>query len=342
MSERPNDAVLELKDVTKHFRAPGRGRVVHAADEVTFDIRRGQTMALVGESGCGKSTLAKTIVRLYKPTSGQIVLEGQDLGKARGAELRRARRNFSMIFQDPYSSLDGRQTVGQLIREPLDNFGIGTRAERKDIVARIMEACGLSPAFASRHPHQFSGGQRQRIGIARALVIEPTFVVADEPISALDMSMQAQIINLLKDQQQQMGLTYLLVSHDLAVVRNIADRVAVMYLGRIVEIADRTQLYEDPQHPYTSVLLSSVLGLDPVFERSRERIAVRGGIPSPTDIPSGCRFHTRCPIAQEVCSRVEPELRTLQAGQAVACHFPGAEGRRLLDVQPVSGVGGAR
>jgi oligopeptide transport system ATP-binding protein len=321
--------ILRVRDAVKHFPIGGiGGEVVRAVDGVSFDVRRGETLGLVGESGCGKSTLARVITALHPATAGSIMFEGKDLTRLRGARLRQMRRQVQIIFQDPFASLDPRMTVGDIIAEPIDNFGIARGRDRQRRIQELLRLVGLNPNFTNRYPHEFSGGQRQRIGIARALAPNPSFIVCDEPVSALDVSIQAQIINLLQDLQREFHLTYLFIAHDLAVVRHLSDRVAVMYLGKVVEVADRKDIYEQPQHPYTRALLSSIPVPDPRVERHREPILLAGEIPSPVNPPSGCRFHTRCPIAKApgICSDVEPELASHGSpGQVAACHFAGVE-----------------
>ncbi len=294
---------------------------VKAVDGITFDVKKGETLGLVGESGCGKSTTGRAILQLYKPTAGSVNFGGTELTKLHAGDMRRMRRKMQMIFQDPYASLNPRMSVGSIIGEPLQIHGLskGGRA-RKERIQDLMRVVGLNPYYANRYPHEFSGGQRQRIGIARALAVEPDFIVADEPVSALDVSIQAQIINLMEDLQQQFGLTYLFIAHDLSVVRHISDRVGVMYLGRMMELADRNELYENPLHPYTKALLSAVPVPDPAVERTRERIILTGDVPSPLRPPSGCVFHTRCPIAIEECRQAIPEWRDVGGGHLVACH----------------------
>ncbi|MEK7247733.1 MAG: dipeptide ABC transporter ATP-binding protein [Chloroflexota bacterium] len=285
---------------------------VKAVDDVSFNIRRGETLGLVGESGCGKTTLGRVILLLYKPTAGTIGFKGKDLEKMKSGDLRRMRRYMQMIFQDPNASLNPRMTVGSIIAEPLIIHGlVKGRKGRQERVQSLMQVVGLNPYYANRYPHEFSGGQRQRIGIARALAVEPDFIVCDEAVSALDVSIQAQIINLLEDLQQQFTLTYLFIAHDLSVVRHISDRVAVMYLGKMMELADRAELYENPLHPYTKALLSAVPIPDPVVESKRERIILTGDVPSPLHPPSGCVFHTRCPIAIDECKAAVPEWRNV-------------------------------
>jgi oligopeptide transport system ATP-binding protein len=285
---------------------------VKAVDDVTFDIRKGETLGLVGESGCGKTTIGRVILMLYKPTAGSIKFKGQELTTMKGGDLRRMRRHMQMIFQDPFASLNPRMTVGSIIAEPLIIHGLAkNRKERQERVQQLMQVVGLNPYYANRYPHEFSGGQRQRIGIARALAVQPDFIVCDEAVSALDVSIQAQIINLLEDLQQQFGLTYLFIAHDLSVVRHISDRVAVMYLGHMMELADRLELYNNPLHPYTKALLSAVPIPDPVVEARRERIILTGDVPSPLHPPSGCVFHTRCPSAIEECKAAIPEWRNV-------------------------------
>jgi oligopeptide transport system ATP-binding protein len=294
---------------------------VQAVDGVDLDIDRGETLGLVGESGCGKSTLGRTLIRLVEPTAGSIAFEGKDIVARRGADLKALRRDMQIVFQDPFGSLDPKMRVRDIVAEGLVVHGIGTASERAARVRDILERVGLRPEAADRYPHEFSGGQRQRIGIARALVLEPKFVVADEPVSALDVSIQSQVMNLLVDLKREFGLTYLFVAHNLAAVGYIADRIAVMYLGKIVELAPAKELFEHPQHPYTQALLSAVP--EPVPGEQRERIVLGGEVPSPIDPPSGCRFRTRCPLAQQVCAEKEPPLELKRAGHRAACHFAG-------------------
>ena len=319
------ELILEVRDLVKHFEVGGGlfggpPGVVKAVDGVSFSIRRGETLGLVGESGCGKTTTGRCILQLERPTSGQVIFEGVDLTKLGQVELRAVRRRVQVIFQDPYSSLNPRMTVGQIIAEPLGVHGIvPERRAREARMKSLLDRAGLLPAMALRYPHELSGGQRQRVGIARALAMEPSLIVCDEPVSALDVSIQAQIINLLEELQAEFGLTYLFVAHDLSVVRHISDRVAVMYLGKIVEITDRKSLYDNPQHPYTKALLSAVPIPDPVVEAGRERTVLGGEVPSPLNPPPGCVFHPRCPIAIDDCSRAVPELREIRPEHRVAC-----------------------
>jgi oligopeptide/dipeptide ABC transporter ATP-binding protein len=340
--------LLTVEDLRVYFPITGgvlrrRTGWVKAVDGVDFHIDRGETLGLVGESGSGKTTIGRTIVRITEPISGAIQLAGQDLLALRGEDLRRRRRKFQMVFQDPYSSLDPRQTVGEILAEPLRVHHLADGKARTARVTELLELVGLDPAFVERYPHEFSGGQRQRIGIARALAVEPDLIVCDEPISALDVSIQAQVINLLERLQADLGLTYLFIAHDLAVVRHIADRVAVMYLGKIVEIAPAATLYKDPLHPYTVALLSAVPVPDARTERARRRVILKGDIPSPANPPSGCRFHTRCWLREklgnpEICTTTDPALAPTpetHAEQSVACHFVGEmRALRPADVIP--------
>ncbi len=317
--------LLRVENVVKHFPTGGAfGRaVVHAVDDVSLAIQQGETLGLVGESGCGKSTLGRVIVQLQPATSGHIFFKDTDLTKLRGEKLRRMRQQVQMIFQAPYASLNPRMTVGDIVSEPLRNFRVARGRKAEQRVQEVMRVVGLNPGFVNRYPHEFSGGQRQRIGIARALVLNPTFMVADEPVSALDVSIQAQIVNLMEDLQTQFNLTYLFIAHELAVVRHISDRIAVMYLGKIVEIGPSDAIRDRPLHPYTKVLESSVPVPDPDLEAERKPILLKGEIPSPVNPPPACRFHTRCPIAQKICSEVEPPLEMKESGRFVACHFAG-------------------
>jgi peptide/nickel transport system ATP-binding protein len=312
---------------------------VKAVDDVSFSIERGETLGLVGESGCGKSTVGRTIIRLYQPTAGRIVFNGADITRASETRLRVVRREMQMVFQDPFASLNPRHSVGRIVGEPIRVHRIaGSRRETASRVRELLERVGLPADAASRYPHEFSGGQRQRIGLARALAVNPAFIVCDEPVSALDVSIQAQIVNLLEGLQEELGLTYLFIAHDLAVVRHISDRIAVMYLGGIVEVSPAEELYDNPLHPYTISLLSAVPIPDPVVERQRSRIFLTGDLPSPANPPSACRFHTRCPYIQPTrCATERPELRTLSTGHTVACHW--AEEIRDGSIQPAGSNG---
>lgn len=295
---------------------------IKAVDGITFSVKHGETMGLVGESGCGKSTTGRAILQLYRPTEGRVFFNGEDLTQMKGEALRRKRRQMQMIFQDPYASLNPRMTVGNIIGEPLEVHRIySNRGERRERVQELLRVVGLNPYFVNRYPHEFSGGQRQRIGVARALAVNPEFIVCDEPISALDVSIQAQIINLLEDLQGEFGLTYLFIAHDLSVVRHISDRIAVMYLGKLAELTDRDELYANPLHPYTQALLSAVPIPDPVIEERRQRIILEGDVPSPANPPKGCNFCTRCPRVMDICHDVDPEFRDLGGGHWVACHL---------------------
>jgi oligopeptide transport system ATP-binding protein len=322
-----SDILVNVRDLKMYFPVTA-GLIfqrkiadVKAVDGISFEVNRGETLGLVGESGCGKSTTGRAILQLYKPTAGSVDFDGTELTKLKGNSLRRMRRKMQMIFQDPYASLNPRMSVGSIIGEPLQIHGLSKGgAARRERIQELMRVVGLNPYYANRYPHEFSGGQRQRIGIARALAVEPDFIVADEPVSALDVSIQAQIINLMEDLQHQFGLTYLFIAHDLSVVRHISDRVGVMYLGKMMEMADRNELYENPLHPYTKALLSAVPVPDPSVENSRERIILTGDVPSPLRPPPGCVFNTRCPIAIEECRQVLPEWRDVGGGHMVACH----------------------
>ena len=322
--------LLEVKALKMHFpltqgiifqRQVG---AVRAVDGIDFFVEKGETLGLVGESGCGKSTTGRAILQLYKPTAGTVNFDGTELTTLGGEQMRKMRRRMQMIFQDPYASLNPRMTVGNIIGEPLEVHNLARGGERTQRVQELLRVVGLNPYFTNRYPHEFSGGQRQRIGIARALAVEPEFIVCDEPISALDVSIQAQVINLLEELQDRFKLTYLFIAHDLSVVRHISDRVAVMYLGKIVELADRVDLYERPLHPYSQALLSAVPIPDPAVESKRKRIILTGDVPSPVNPPSGCRFHTRCWKAQQICSEVDPEFIEHEPRHWAACHFPGA------------------
>jgi oligopeptide transport system ATP-binding protein len=321
------NVLLHVENLVKHFPitqgilSQKQIGAVRAVDGVSFDIYQGETLGLVGESGCGKSTTGRTVLQLYRPTSGTVNFDGVDLVLLKGEELRQMRRKMQMIFQDPYASLNPRMTVGEIVGEPLVVHQIANKKEIQERVSNLLEVVGLNASFSNRYPHEFSGGQRQRIGVARALALQPSFIVCDEPISALDVSIQAQVINLLEDLQNQFNLTYLFIAHDLSMVRHISDRVAVMYLGIIVELADRDTLYLNPLHPYTQALLSAVPIPDPVADSRRQRVILQGDVPSPVNPPSGCRFRTRCPIAETLCSESQPEFRELKPGHFVACHF---------------------
>ncbi len=326
MNEK-NDVLVRVKGLKMYFPITQgiifQRRVgdIRAVDGISFNVRRRETLGLVGESGCGKSTTGRAILQLYRPTAGDVEFDGQSLVKMKGEPLRRMRRRMQMIFQDPYASLNPRMTVGNIIGEPLDVHNIMSSRERRERVQELLQIVGLNPYFVNRYPHEFSGGQRQRIGVARALAVRPEFIVCDEPISALDVSIQAQIINLLEELQEEFGLTYLFIAHDLSVVRHISDRVAVMYLGKLVELTDRATLYESPLHPYTKALLSAVPIPDPVVEDQRRRTILKGEVPSPANPPSGCNFHTRCPSKLPVCDQVDPEWQDVGGEHWVACHL---------------------
>jgi oligopeptide transport system ATP-binding protein len=320
------EVLLRVSDLKMHFpiyRGVFQRQVgaVRAVDGISFDVFRGETLGLVGESGCGKSTTGRTILQLYKPTAGEVNFDGSDLIKLHGEDLRKMRRKMQMIFQDPYASLNPRMTVAQIVGEPLIAHNVATGREIEERVKHLLEIVGLNPSFVSRYPHEFSGGQRQRIGVARALALQPSFIICDEPISALDVSIQAQVVNLLEELQEQFNLTYLFIAHDLSMVRHISKRVAVMYLGVIVELASRDELYSSPLHPYTQALLSAVPVPDPILDAQRKRILLEGDVPSPANPPSGCRFRTRCPIAEAICAESRPDFREVKPGHFVACHL---------------------
>ncbi|RKD26032.1 oligopeptide ABC transporter ATP-binding protein OppF [Ammoniphilus oxalaticus] len=313
------EPLLQVRNLKKFFG--GGDAVVKAVNDLTFDIYRGETLGFVGESGCGKSTAGRTILRLYDATEGEVLFNGTDLQKLSPRQLKETRKEIQMIFQDPYASLNPRMTVGDIIGEPLDIHGLAKGEQRKERIQQLLQLVGLNPEHMSRFPHEFSGGQRQRIGIARALAVEPSFIICDEPISALDVSIQAQVVNLLKDLQDKMGLTYLFIAHDLSMVKHISDRVAVMYLGKMVELADSEALYSDPLHPYTEALLSAIPIPDPAIERERERIMLKGDVPSPINPPSGCPFRERCPKVMDICSEVVPKWQEVKSGHFTACHL---------------------
>jgi oligopeptide transport system ATP-binding protein len=323
---RNDDILLEVRNLKMHFPV-GYGffsrkpvGYVKAVDGVSFTVKRGETLGLVGESGCGKTTTGRCILQLYKPTEGEVIFDGEDLTKLNTKRMRAKRREMQVIFQDPYSSLNPRMTAGNIIGEPLIVHGlVKGKQEYREKVADLLTNVGLNPYMADRFPHEFSGGQRQRIGVARALSVSPSFIVADEPVSALDVSIQAQIINLLEDLQERFNLTYLFIAHDLSVVRHISDRVGVMYLGHLVEMAERNEIYRNPIHPYTKALLSAVPIPDPVLDAQRERVLLTGEVPSPLNPPSGCVFHPRCPVANDDCARVVPELREVESDHHSAC-----------------------
>ena len=322
--EANEDSLVETRELSKHFPGPrqsllSRRATLRAVDKVSLKIRRGEVLGLVGESGCGKSTLGQTILNLYTPTSGQIFFEGANIQELKTGELRTLRRKMQIVFQDPYSSLDPRMPIGNAIAEPLIIHKMASGTELEDRVSASLKTVGLNPGLRNRYPHEFSGGQQQRIALARALAVTPSFLVADEPISSMDVSIQGQLINLLERLREQMGLTYLFISHDLRMVRHIADRVAVMYLGRIVEITDCDELFENPLHPYTQALLSAVPITDPTAARTRNRIRLEGDVPSPIDLPAGCVFQSRCPLVQPECAEKEPELREMGGGHRAAC-----------------------
>lgn len=325
---KDSKTLLDVRDLKMHFPLT-EGIIfqrtvnyVRAVDGVSFTIERGQTLGLVGESGSGKTTLGRTVVRLYQPTTGQMLFDTTDLATLRGEQLRKIRQRVQMIFQDPYASLNPRFTIGTLISEPMYIYKIASHAEIRERTVELLKVVGLRPDYIDRYPHEFSGGQRQRIAVARALSLHPEFIIADEPVSALDVSVRAQVLNLLQHLQKEFNLTYLFVSHDLSVVRHMANRIAVMYLGKIVELSDRDELYEAPRHPYTAALLSAIPIPNPQIEKHRQRIILTGDLPSPINIPKGCRFHTRCPMAQEICSQVEPAFERKEGREHyAACHF---------------------
>jgi peptide/nickel transport system ATP-binding protein/oligopeptide transport system ATP-binding protein len=323
-AQKEQKILVEVNNLVKYFpvRAGFFQRVVaqvKAVDDVSFFVREGETLGLVGESGCGKTTVGRTMLRLIEPTSGSATFEGRDVLKLKGRELKEMRRHMQIIFQDPYASLDPRMPIGESVMEGLNVHGIGTRKERFDIVIDTLKKVGLEDYHARRYPHEFSGGQRQRIGIARALALRPKFIICDEPVSALDVSIQSQVLNILKDLQGEFGLTYLFIAHNLSVVEHISDRVAVMYLGKMVELTGREELFFNPMHPYTKALMSAIPIPDPGLVKQRERIILKGDVPSPINPPSGCRFHPRCPVAVDICSQQEPEFKELKPDHWVAC-----------------------
>lgn len=313
------DTLIEVRNLKKFFTVGDH--TLKAVNDISFEIKRGETLGVVGESGCGKSTAGRTMLRLYEPTAGDILFEGQSITKLNTQEMKAMRRNMQMIFQDPYASLNPRMTVGDIIGEALDIHGLAAGQKRKERIQELLSLVSLNPEHMNRFPHEFSGGQRQRIGIARALAVEPKFIVCDEPISALDVSVQAQVVNLLEQLQEKMGLTYMFIAHDLSMVKYISDRVAVMYLGKMVELADSVKLYEKPLHPYTQALLSAIPIPDPEIERKRERIVLQGDVPSPMNPPSGCHFRTRCPKAMPECAAAAPEWKEIEPGHFAACHL---------------------
>jgi len=328
MKTTSSEIILEAKNLSKYFKSSGGGvfnrqkGVVKAVDDVTFQIHKGETVGLVGESGCGKTTVGRTLVKLYEPTSGEIIFQGEDISKYNRKKMKPLRSKMQMIFQDPYSSLNPRHTVGTIVESGFDIHGVNPTKGRKEAVQELLELVGLNPEHINRFPHEFSGGQRQRIRIARALALRPNLIIADEPVSALDVSIQAQVVNLLDDLQKELGLSYLFVAHDLSVVQHISDRVVVMYLGKVMEVSKTKELFENPKHPYTKALLSAVPIPDPKLERQRERIILQGDLPSPANPPSGCVFNTRCWKVQDKCRTEVPLLRKDASGTEVACHFP--------------------
>ncbi|MEA3460036.1 MAG: dipeptide ABC transporter ATP-binding protein [Chloroflexota bacterium] len=321
-----NEILVRVENLKKYFPIT-RGIIfqkhigdIKAVDGVSFFVRRGETLGLVGESGCGKTTTGRTMLQLYRPTAGKVYFEGEDLTTMGGEELRHMRREMQMIFQDPYASLNPRMTVGGIVSEPLEVHNVAKGKEKRERVMELLQLVGLNPYFINRYPHEFSGGQRQRIGVARALALNPSFIVCDEPVSSVDVSIQAQIVNLLEDLQQKFGMAYLFIAHDLSMVRHISDRVAVMYLGKIVELTGRDELYHNPLHPYTEALLSAVPIPDPLVEEKRERMILKGDVPSPANPPKGCNFSTRCSVVMDICKEEEPEFREVSEGHWVACH----------------------
>ena len=323
-----NEILVRVENLKKYFPIT-RGIFqrhagdIKAVDGVSFFVRRGETLGLVGESGCGKTTTGRTILQLYRPTEGQVYFEGQDLSVTKGEQLRRMRRQMQMIFQDPYASLNPRMTIGSIVGEPLEVHNIAKGKEKRERVQELLRVVGLNPYFVNRYPHEFSGGQRQRIGVARALALNPSFIVCDEPVSSVDVSIQAQIVNLLEDLQAQFGMAYLFIAHDLSMVRHISSRVAVMYLGKIVELTGRHELYSNPLHPYTQALLSAVPIPDPVVEERRQRTILEGDVPSPAHPPEGCNFNPRCPVVMDICKKEDPEFKQVSSEHWAACHRVG-------------------
>ncbi len=323
---KTNEVLLEVRNVKKYFPIKHgflstKTKYVQAVDDVSFTINKGETFGLVGESGCGKSTLGRTIIRLYDPTGGDVIFDGAEIGRMPQGELKPFRKRIQMIFQDPYASLNSRMTVGDIIGEPIDIHNLASGEERTKIIYDLLERVGLSREHAGRYPHEFSGGQRQRIGIARALAVDPEFIICDEPISALDVSIQAQVVNMLEDLQKDFGLTYLFIAHDLSMVKHISDRIGVMYLGKLVEVCEANDLYDNPNHPYTQALLSAIPIADPNVAKANKRVILEGDVPSPINPPSGCRFRTRCRFVMPICSEIEPTLIDIGKGHMSACHL---------------------
>lgn len=326
MNIAKHDVLLEVKNLKKYFPVRkgffgGEKLNVQAVDDITFNIKKGETFGLVGESGCGKSTTGRTIIRLYDVTDGEVIFEGAEIGKMSEKEIKPFRKKMQMIFQDPYASLNSRMTVGDIVGEPLDIHGLAKGKERQERIYNLLNTVGLSKDHSNRYPHEFSGGQRQRIGIARSLAVNPEFIICDEPISALDVSIQAQVVNMLEELQDEMGLTYLFIAHDLSMVKHISDRIGVMYLGKLVEVAEAKELYNNPVHPYTQALLSAIPIPDPDVTRAKERIILEGDVPSPINPPSGCRFRTRCPYAMGICAEEAPLMQDVGGGHMCACHL---------------------
>lgn len=330
--------IVEIKNLTKYFNL-GKNRILKAVDDVSFYINKGETFGLVGESGCGKSTIGRTIIRLYNKTSGKVLFEGKDVHALDEQELFKLRRRMQMIFQDPYASLNPRSTVREIISEPMEVHNLyQNKKEQNERVVQLLEEVGMNRDHANRYPHEFSGGQRQRIGIARALALEPEFIIADEPISALDVSVQAQVVNLLKRLQKEKELTFLFIAHDLSMVKQISDRIGVMYLGNLVELTDSAKLYERPLHPYTQALLSAIPIPDPDIEESRERIILQGELPSPINPPSGCVFRTRCPFAMDICKEEKPKWQEVEENHFTACHLYNGKGNKKVRKEPIVNI----